>query len=262
MLKGKKAQAGIGEHIGNILQTIPKPLKTAIFLMLLLIFAAIFGYILNVFGVHCNSEDTVYTIPVYNLYGNIELIVKRPALEEIRSGALQPESITSILTMKCVHYTNSTYYFEGAYCTNCNWTVLDNIFSETKVCEGDVYPYPDKGWFKTWICESQGLGCDVPENFFFNQSSGYLQLTDPNLENVTTASDMWNDKLVNNGGRELYLSTDTDTKAYDKAFRLTCEDLSPTLKFYGIPMFDFRIWLFLIVIGVFIAVLLKIHSME
>lgn len=274
MWKSKKAQAGLGDTLSNILQTMPRPLLLVIFLVFLLLFTAVFSYILNFVGVHCNSEDKVYTIPVYDLIINLELTFKRPATDELSGYAVKPETTTVWFVPKCVTKLNDTFYFDGAYCTQCEsaWIVPPSSgyglpdYSARKVCLGNVTYNPTKGWLKKMLCAnadgSGTIGCDVPIGYYFDSSNGYFIPIGNSTSNYLTVAQMWDRKLEDLGGSLLYTSEIANEKAYNKAFKLTCHNLKPTLKFYGIPLFDYKMWLLLLVIGLLITALVAIGQMD
>ncbi len=264
-MNNKKGQAGIGENIGNILQTMPKQLKIGLFLLFLLLFAVVFSYILNMFGVHCSSEDEVYTVPMYDAVRNLNLMFNRPSYAEISSEVV-PSPKIFLLIDKCIHKsTNGTCYYDGGYCTECTETTISDIggYKTETYCGSDVYRVDNKGFFKKWICEGRELGCEPPIGFYFNQTlCGYVCMSDNETCTGLNVGQIWDIKLNDLGGRKIYENDESTGRAYDDAFRLSCIELRPTFKFFGIPIFDFRIWIVLLLVSVFGMFVLKLHEMD
>lgn len=135
-----------------------------------------------------------------------------------------------------------------------NFTVIEgNIASESGYyCFGDAYPIPDdeKSWFQGWVCNPDQR-CVPPKNYYFESDTGTFDcIDDYSCGQNLTGDDiipLINQELENVDAELLY--TETDGIDDRSAIMFACTDNNkPQITFFGIPIFDYRTWLILIVI--------------
>jgi hypothetical protein len=93
--------------------------------------------------------------------------------------------------------------------------------------------------------------CDVPTGYKFSNTTGKFLCIDDSLCGGDLSDIIYDVdvKLKNIGAKRLYGNTLSD-KDYKAVVKLKCDsDLNPQVAFYGIPIFDYKIWLFIFVLG-------------
>jgi hypothetical protein len=175
-------------------------------------------------------------------------------------------------------YNEGRYFYDGTYCTDCEAVrILPIIYtnanrssytpqaSEKKYCLGDVQHKENYGglfgWMKKSICLSSsdviGGACNPPKNYFYSYQINTYLCANNNCTGITLGQ-IWDDKLKNSGGVSLYPNGDNVTKSYTSAVNIKCEDLSPKIAVFGIPVFDYKLWFMILLIGVVLWVYMKI----
>jgi len=266
----KKAQLSGGiqsilHMLSSFISTLPPLGKIAMFLLFLSIFSFVFSLLFGLLGYHCDAQNNLYKTGFTSIITNLQLIAEKPAPEEVSSITFPSRTENNpLVTSRCVIEHNNTYYFNGAYCTDCNYTkkVIDGF--EMKLCVGDVYRIPDrnKSFLKKLLCQDDGGfgSCDIPVYYFFNSTIGRYQCLNTTYCGNITVGAYWTAKLKEKA--QLVKQDATIKKSYSKAFTVTCKDLTPTFRFYGIPIFDYKLWLFMILLSALIVSLSKIKSIQ
>jgi hypothetical protein len=98
--------------------------------------------------------------------------------------------------------------------------------------------------------------------YYFNSSDGYYHPLNEETHNLSTVGDQWNNLLNELGAQKYYSPAELESRSYQNVFRLSCNNLIPTLNFFGIPVFDYKIWLFLMLISIMGWVIYKLHDMS
>lgn len=181
-----------------------------------------------------------------------------------------------------VQFTGERYYYIGtSKCVECLeearvkpdiedegffYTVTYSPIWNEKVClDEKVYPkpYEELSFFGKISCNQEGEGntCSVPQGYYFDGNTNkflcYEELCMGNATN--TLGKRWNLKLREKGATLQPPSPHGD-RDYRNALRIECDkgDLHPKLRVFGVNPFDYRIWLFLIILSALVWVVFKI----
>jgi len=293
LLKSKKGTVigdlftGISSSISHFLTTAPKPLLIIIFLVFLLFFASIFSFLLNTTGRFCDTAGNEYKTGTFNLITNIGLLSSMPSQEELDSGTLPAsEGLFDSTILECGNYYYNWEYIDAAgvrqnlteryyfatpeRCTTCN-QIVKAIPQEGRAFGVDicldlyVYPkeYEDMSWIAKRTCGKFLGTCDIPEGYYYDGNNNifacYSDLCLNENGSVTTMGEAWNLQLKEKGAKLIPPSEHGD-KDYRNAIRIECDpgELDPKLRVFGINPFDYRLWLFIIILSALVWLLFKI----
>jgi len=285
---------GVKFIINFFMDKAPRPVQILFFLLLLVAFVSIIPFFLHLVGFHCNSDGKIVRLSPLKVISNTELAFMGKG-EIINSTSYLPESIVgnTVSCRKPVCIVGGKYYWQSetecsgqtivypylstghslTRCFDCsgddNLTTIHGSFSNTEtfyLCLGDAYPrnLSNVGiftlYYQTLYCSEDR--CEPPIHYYYDYDTGLYVCKDLDVcggNNTVIISSV--DDLLENAGGELYYPSSIDNKDYRSLVKLTCSDnLSPQITFYGIPVFDYRIWLMLIVIYVMFMFLSKIKD--
>ncbi len=277
---------GVKWLIDMFLYKLPKPLKFLMFLFMLIIFGSIISSFIHLTGVHCNSDREPMTISPLSFFSNVNFMFLDES-DVYNPMAYVPEttSIVSSCVWAVCNNSGEYYWRSASECVNetieyklqsagdtfgcvlCNKTdiyVSQSVGYKhlTYICDDDAVkiPYNDMNWFQQTFCDTDN-DCMPPPNFYFDSTTGLY--TCGNLDkcgiNVTNETIIYEvDELLLERQADL-LYKDKENKDYKRLIEIRCdESLRPDLTFYGINLFSYKIWLFLIVIYILVMVLLTI----
>jgi hypothetical protein len=296
LFPNKKGVLGsVGTAIGNLISTIfhtlPKPILFIIFLAILLLIGQLLTYIFNFAGIYCNSADVPVSVG-FNLLTTTELIGVVPDATEINTDDVPLTKIIGVSGEKgtsCSVYLTSGYYtlengtttnftnqwfYDGTYCTNCivakiynssgnNKIIYPNVVLEDGLCLGNVYRMPDneKGWWKKWGCNSDGTSsCEPPIHYRYDYITNTYVCEDFNGCSQITVGQKWDDTLKSKGAQVLYGDLNETIKPeYTGMIGIKCVDMRPRLSIWHIDIFDYRLWIVLMLIMILIWAFRMIH---
>ena len=286
--------SGVRWIIDTFLNKAPRPIQIIIFLMMLLVFVSIIPFFTHLVGIHCTSDlQPVKTSPL-SVSNNLRLaFMDRDDL--INATVLNPEELgalggftdcayyicndSGILTQAdstfCDNLTKFYIYkttaFDWSRCTNCDGTEfytggfrfnLDLDQQGGYWCNGDIErkDRDDMNFYQKFSCDSESR-CMPPINYYWEVDTGRYECNNldecgVNLteENITPLVDQI---LVDFDAELLYTDTDLDFK---KTVYIKCDgEASPHITVFGIPVFDYKIWLILYIIGGMFLFLSKIR---
>lgn len=292
MKMNKKGQVadflgGIQRFFSWLISSAPRPLQLMFFLIILLLFGVVIGWFVNLTGNFCDTNGNEYTTGVANVFTNLNLVFKMPSNDELSSTLYEPDEQVLGIIPKCTkHYSSPFYYdendtktylptgsgdyYDGSFCTECeSETIYSNItFDSGNYCLGDVFRVPreDLSLLKKTFCGGVWqTGCEPPEGFFYDQSiNSYTCIDDLCLETeneTSTIGKRWNLLLKENGAK-IKPESPYGEKDYRNAVGLTCDvnDVQPKIKFYGINIFDYRMWVFLFILATLVWLVFKIKK--
>lgn len=193
-------------------------------------------------------------------------------------GALGGTNCVFILTNKtgeiqyCTEQNDTTckYYYreqpEGVGiinegCVYCNYSDLGWIYDATvpivhkshigDICTADAYPKTNKStslWTSIFNCN---IDCKIPVHYKFSFDTGQYECVDLDYcgVNKTKSTEYeFNEKLKQSGAELIY--TDSETISSTKVVGLICNaDFNPRVALLGVDIFDYQIWLLLIIIA-------------
>lgn len=290
--------SGLGDIIKSFFDLLPKPIKFLFFLILLLILGAVIGWLLNGFGVYCDSADN--PVRISNVFSSIDLMNEIPDTDLLNLEVIEPQETESYLRSShcnlCYeagevivirelrngskieqNISQRTCFYKDSGCVICEDVVelnpIDyNIFGNLRgYCMGKatIKPYEDKNLFQKALCGAKFYGlCQPPEHYFYDGVTEQYLCEDETCTGIT-AGDRWDDKLRKAGAIMLYPKLTTEELARnpdktpvtkidsDKLVQVSCQYLQPTITIYGIPIFDYRYWLIIMIIIILIGFYIK-----
>jgi hypothetical protein len=281
---------GILWIINFFVDKVPRPVKIIIFLLFLLFFGGLISFFLHITGIHCNSNLEVVKTPITDLNTNVRILFLTK--EDIVTGATV--SICDAHPDKCgeekdcyffARRQNDSGFYEVCNETstdpNCKYLMKEGLCfncTEREICFNPVGAFWFFNGFCTWhsVCIDDayytelgsGIGCrnaddcSVPRGYMWNSTDGLYYCIDDDICGVNaTQSRPIVDEYLLRSGADLVYSDSTDTRSYTKAIRIKCDkNLNPDLTFFGIPLFDYRIWLVIIIIAVMFLFLNKVKK--
>jgi len=288
ILRNKKAQisgilSGIGDAIKTFFDTIPKPVKFLLFLFLILFIGSIAQNSLMVFGTFCDSGEHPVKIK-NNIFNNIGLIsdIPDPDLVGEEIVPIDEDAFSSLFKEASVcsrkikygtitfddgnteEITELTNFYNGAYCTNCEEVIIeekrnngDTLDIVRGLCYGDVYRLENKSFFKKILCGFSR--CEPPKDYYYDSINDVYQCTSDECSGKT-AGDWWDEKLNDLGAVYLYPEGENNRVHFENFVGVTCQDLKPRIAVYGIPIFDYFMWLLILVISLLLWALMRFNK--
>lgn len=273
----------------------PKAIQIMMFLLLLLLFVSIIPFFTHLIGIHCSSDlEAVKTSPL-SVGNNLKLAFMDKD-DFINASVINPEELgllggftdcafyicndSGLLTQasasSCDNLTKFYIYrttaFEWSSCTTCLGSKfytggfafnLDFEQQGGYWCNGDIESLDrdDMNFYQRFSCDSESR-CMPPINYYWEVDTGRYECNNlaecgVNLtaEQITPLADQI---LLDFGAERLYTDTELD---YKKTVYIKCDsNLSPHITFFGIPVFDYKIWLVLIVLYVMFIFLTMIKK--
>jgi hypothetical protein len=274
----KKGLWGLSD-IANWWQAItgvmPKPVIFIIFLTIMLLLAQLLTFFFNMNGIFCTSSD----IPVRvegnfftSLISNINLMSELPDPDSIGKEVQDVNTLQSGV-MECsvclgsgtiiysngskTNFANKKCFYQYDGCVNCQPNQIVDIELTGRdlvnVCLKDAYPKTneEKSFLSKAFCGAKYFGrCEPPAHYFYSANDNYYRCAD-NTCNGITAGDTWDNKLLERGAMPIYKTIESgklEGKAYDEGIGISCKDLRPKLSFYRLDIFDFKIWIFILLL--------------
>lgn len=266
--------------IDSFLDKTPRPIQILIFLLMLVGLVSLIPFFLHLIGFHCNTDAEVIKTTPLSFITNLR-IAYIGADDYINTSSYIPQPSSIVVSCrKPVCYVNGSYYYEStSYCdgqtiiyplltTRATWSqcsICDGEVNYTGIrsiggfvsesfylCHGDAYHInqSDRNWYQSWVCD-EGEDCTVPKYYKYEYDTGtfdciYLEIC--GLNNTQIISEM--DSLLDQAEGELFYP-DISEKDYRKAVSIKCDrKFEPQITFFGLPIFDYKVWLLLIVIYV------------
>jgi len=278
LLKNKKGVINIGGMVsgaGSLLRSffeiLPKPIKFLLYLLLLLLIGAFLQASLQVFGIYCDSANNPVHLGL-NVFSNIGLMDEVPPPELIGKEVIDTANLqrgvaecticfeageVTIIHEEFTELTTTrTCFYKDAGCVTCAETIdLDPTgFTLTgnlkNYCLGDAFrkEQEDKSLLSKWLCGAEYFGrCEPPEHYYYDSAVDLYVCADETCAGIT-AGQIWDEKLINKGATYLYPEGTTTGTSYTKFIGVTCQDIKPVVGIYGIPIFDYKLWIFLMLI--------------
>ena len=269
---------GIKFLINFFIDKSPKAVKILFFLLFLLFFGNLINFMLQMSGIHCDSDKEPQKISMLDFGTNVKLLRETNPDRYLSGNELticeaHPSKCGE--ERSCYYYmyqlptggyglcneTNSSanceYYLNDGSCHNCTYgerCIQDNefwIFCGTyyDVCLTDAYYGGQQVTdFLTKCIET----CDVPLNYVWNMTTGTYHCLDLALcgNGVTPEQTAVDEILTKAGATHLYGDSLNDND-YRRAVSVKCNNnLNPRLTFFKLDIFDYKMWLVLIVLYV------------
>lgn len=267
----------------------PKAIQILVFLILLLLFGNMMSWMLHISGVHCNSHKEPVKVDTIKIVSNVKIFwwVAKGDLDTPTATIDDVHPWTRYITFQgnletCVdiliydgnNYVacdnlsdpNCLYYYKNADCFNCSVTdigwvyALDsflNWYWVGEVCGGDVTRIHDRSTWLNFKCDSL---CSIPEHYAWDVSEGNYYCIDLDFcgVNATKEIEPRVDAELRDAGAELMYPGE-DSRTIDTFVQIKCsKNFNPRLTIYGLDVFDYRIWILIIVVYVMFIFLSKI----
>ena len=296
LFRSKKGQvvdifAGIQRSINWVLTTAPKPLLLLLFLLFLIAFSSIFSFLLNTTGNFCDTAGNEYRTGTFSLITNFQLITSMPSNEELNSEQLSTkEEWTESTLQECsslywgkknnwTYVSSGTeynlprgYYFQDDGCIICNDSVTalspEGTLFKTNIClDRIIYPKErdDMSFIEKIFCGKFLGRCDIPEGYYYDNSINKFICDDPlckNEDNTTNSlGEIWNLKLREEGAT-INPPSEYGDRDYRNAINVECDpnDVKPNLRFFGVEVFDYKLWVMLMILSSLIWLVFKIKK--
>jgi hypothetical protein len=266
---------GIQRGISWFLDVTPKPIKIMIFLLFLIGFASIFGFLLNTTGHFCDSQGNLYKTGLFSFKTNFNLLSDMPSNDELISTTIDPDdpAVKATTIVNCnVPVGNGTTYYkegdnkiyidEGLYyqssdrCVDCEfktiyWEEQGGLLTKTSLCMGDAYakPYDELSWWGRQTCGKTFGVCTPPAGYYYSKAQGSYVCKEGICEGQTMGT-LWNENLKSIGAKIITQETIAEYD-YRNAVRVDCDigDVNPKFKVFGLEIFNYKLWIALIVLA-------------
>lgn len=269
----------IQKIIDWVQRTIPRPVQFLFFLVFLLFIGnTLMPIFFNMMGIFCVEGDK-FTNDFYDVPTNIAVTFKIMGLdvpdENGSFGFLDVE-------LNCVKriYNDTTLgnssalviYYDGAFCTNCTrisgssdpYYLISGVapFDDNDgMCQRDAYHILDneKSTLQRWLCENSldesliAFGCEPPPGFHFSFDSARYVCHDLNLCGNMTEEQFLKQSLIAKG----FTRVESDPTDEPSIVGTTCFGSKTKFTVIGIDLFNWNIWLLLMLIGGLLIVWFK-----
>ena len=281
---------GIRWAIDFFMDKIPRPLQILIFLLFLVLFASMIPFFLHLVGVHCDSHSVVKKVSLLKVSTNVQLAYIG-ANEYINISSYVPPNIETLglPTESCrkpVCYSKGRYFWQSddecdnktiiypylttllswSRCTVCqgdvnHTTILGLLGTDSYyLCFGDAYPInkTDMNFYQSFTCDEDR--CMPPFYYYYEYDTGTYDCLNEtycgeNASVILSRADI----LLEQADAERMYAASADDRSYDKAIQVKCDkEFNPQIYFYKIPIFNYKIWLLLVVVYVMFTFLHKI----
>ena len=281
--------------LDQFMDKVPRPVKIIIFLLFILLLGSLISLFLQMIGIHCSSQNIPQAIDPFKVATNFNIIFASKDIikgDNISVCDIHPEKCGSNpatsptkLGWDCFYFAkplangnyqpcNDTnyssscrYFYREGRCFNCTEAEIcldpNGGFwcNRRNVCFGDARPLEDG---LSLACKWRGVGsCDIPKGYVWNSTVGAFFCEDDTIcgDNATDAATQVDFLLKRAGAVDLY--DDKNTNSYKHIVGITCDsNLNPQLAFFGIPLFNFKIWVLLMVVVVMFLFLSKIRTVS
>lgn len=258
---------------------------------MLIFLVSVIPFFLHLFGFHCDSNKQVQTTNALDFVENLKIAFQDPK-ETFNSSKYTPYKMAGI--QDCTVYVrqvngNLYYTCNDGNTSGCAYALLyvPKVFSDVPACvnatnysniaisnsagtmsqSADPYVFSDAfriadadlNWFRqVFSCNSD---CIPPEHYYWNHLDNTFTCQDTsvcgiNNTKITYKIDV---ELKSADGKRLYSDVQKD-KDYKSAVKISCNgDFQPNITVFKIPVFDYKLWLLLMVVGLLFFFLNKIN---
>lgn len=280
---------GIKYIISFFVERAPRPVQFIFFMLMIIVAALLVPFMLHIFGIHCNSGGQVVSTSILAVGTNIQLAFM-DAQEQYNNTNINPSTISPVLETcyrsiclgddgiyhwsmedacdnKTIVFPYKSRTWQYWQCTVCagdiNTTFIQGklFASETlDLCFGNAFLIndSDKNWYQNTFC-NEGAQCVPPVNYFYNYSRGTYDCAVPAIcgVNVTLSYYPVDEELLNAHGELMYQNVAKED--YRSFVMFQCDgERKPQITIYGIPIFDYRIWVIITLIVILIYGLSKV----
>lgn len=265
----------------SIIQAMPKSLRYIFFLAFVIGAFALLPFLFHMIGFHCNSDRNIVKTSTFSFIGNAEIALQDPR-ELFNASSFTPYELTGIT--ECTYYVR--YISEGLYevCTDtdnftgCVYGLLysPKLLGDDPVCinstnfscvsivrpsfgstSGNCLSFSDAyrknddeiyWWQRYATCNSD---CTPPPNYAYNATTNTFNCIDLDVCGTANTTIKYKiDVLLEKHDAERFYSQSGSDKDYKNAVKFACDSsFNPQITIFGLPIFDYKIWIALIVLG-------------
>jgi len=242
---------------------------------------ALMPFLLHLLGFHCDSGKNIRSTSVFDFLSNIQLSYINPTEIYNESNYRARNSLPLLPDLDCVHYLYETHNDFYNKCTEPNASCFygveyePNFWSNKPRCidcadygertllglGGSINVYLCKSnatrkiglednWWTSWSC---GSSCIPPTGYMFSNITGNFVCINNSICGGTVINNNYKYKIdikLDEMGAERLYPTALSDKDYKSAVKLSCSnDFKPQITVFKIPIFDYKIWLFMFVLG-------------
>jgi len=261
----------------------PKSVKFIIFLLLILLFGSTINLFVQLSGIHCNEVKEPVKVTALNFLTNIDIIRTSNALisgQIVEFSEVHPDKREESCFIHAYEDIDGKYTLciEGNESIDCKYYYQNtinqfNCFTKTihvndvfeffgllspEVCIDDAYENPDYE-----ISSGDSLlmiECNIPNGYFWSVVDGYYYCYDNSTcGNSTIGTTMLKEKLDDAGAEPLYKTKNEDD--IENLIQISCNtEYKPKITFLKIDIFNYKIWVLLMVISVLVVLLFKLKG--
>jgi len=277
---------GIRWIIDTIMDKVPAPIKFFFFLFFILIFGTLISSFIHLTGIHCNSDSVVMKMSPLSFIENSYMIFID--INQLNNKtAYIPDTLSPFDTCvwdlcnvdnknylgssdTCINETK-TYYLQSTLdmfmCVVCEKEAIyvENYDRLSNVCIGNVtkIPYLEMGWWQKSYCDEIG-NCMPPPSFEFDSTTGLFTCSDESIcgDNISGFEPVYeiDERLDMYGAVPFYPNNIADID-YRRAVSIDCDkEARPVLKFFKIELFNYKIWLLIMILYILIVVMFKLKG--
>lgn len=261
--------------INDFFDKTPRIVQLLMGLLLVAIVGILITFSLQLFGFHCNSDKVVMKISTINFPANLGMIFLDKTDEPLPNSLTQCEAETLVSKFMITCSQESTdicikhiRQVDGDLWESCNMTnpPIDCIYGLRSIratCNTTSIYLDSRSWTNRFtLClndanqvnlswwETGYPDCAFPTHYYFSSTTGKYECLDMDYcgTNATAKpKTILDDKLASYGAVPYYQSTNEND--INSAVLLTCNnDYTAQVTVYGIPIFDYQIWILMMVI--------------
>lgn len=276
------------QFISNMFQVMPKSVKYILYLVFLFGLLSLIPFMLHMMGIHCDSQKNIRQTSPVDVYGNYE-ISKLSKKDLYNVSNFKPVVDAQFLvfgsTELCSHLIKFDHSgFWGDFYSLCdkNDTLANNtgcsyalrignkkgLFSSEPACYtcqdqrnvafistnsllnddycfSNAYPNNESG------CPDLEL-CDIPYGYYFNNQTGNFICNDNNICGANKTVSIYDiDIELNKMGATRLYGNNQNEDDYNNVVKFKCygKSLAPQLTIIGVPIFDYKLWLLITILG-------------
>lgn len=245
------------------------------------------SFVFHVVGYHCNTQLELVKVSSLDIITNIDVaFISNP------SHVIKGDEITfcEAYPNKCgrehdcfyyarelpnglYEYCNTSnspvdckYYLKEGVCYNCTSDEICFQSSMTfficgqwnSICTGDAFPIQNASLIEKLNCD---VSCAVPEYYKWDIDTGTLKCQNLDFcgSNSTYIQNTELDQKLKNADATLVYPLDVNENSYENFIKLSCNpQLNPELTVFGLPIFNYQVWILLAILWVGVIFLLKL----
>jgi hypothetical protein len=149
-------------------------------------------------------------------------------------------------------------YISGFKATGINFLGFEETDTFGKACYSDAYLPLEYNWYQSMTCRDF-WSCKIPEGYYWSNETGAYTCLDNEIcgENLTNSEILYNvDFLLKEAGAVPIYVVGKSEDDYTSFVGIKCDsNYNPELTIFKIPIFNYQIWVLIMIIYILIMVL-------